>query len=218
MDVGHALGIGTMWERPDGRLVKDNDPPPNIDYCIYEGENAIAQFQDLSGYSSADDATRQECDDAGVDKPRVQRYNIGGTDRCGGHWQESCLNTELMTPVASTNALNPLSILTVGSLVDLGYTVNYNPADTMGLFILPQCQCPPTVGRRTQQGGDDILSGPSSQGILRAEAFGRSLVGPPDRAPPAGLAVAVFFTENGLIYDHIVASDQPSLIDDFDFD
>ena len=52
----------------------------------------------------------------------------GGSGTALVHWSEATFGTELMT--GFTNGLpGQLSILTIGSLQDLGYTVNYGAAD-----------------------------------------------------------------------------------------
>jgi hypothetical protein len=53
---------------------------------------------------------------------------------CGGsinqHWRESVLGAELMTPNINSGVPNPLSIVTVMSLQDIGYEVNPGAADS----------------------------------------------------------------------------------------
>jgi hypothetical protein len=46
------------------------------------------------------------------------------------HWDEQCLTNELMTGIINYGGPNPLSRITIGSLEDLGYTVDYSTADT----------------------------------------------------------------------------------------
>ena len=55
--------------------------------------------------------------------------NTGGNAIAGSHWRESVFDAELMTGFAESSASMPLSVLTIGSLEDLGYTVNYAAAD-----------------------------------------------------------------------------------------
>jgi hypothetical protein len=56
------------------------------------------------------------------------------------HWSEACLGQELMTPVSG--GLNQLSRITVGSLQDMGYQVDYSKADSFTRADLaPSCTC-----------------------------------------------------------------------------
>ena len=50
--------------------------------------------------------------------------NVGGAGTADSHWRESVLNTELMTGYISPPGVRmPLSLVTIGSLEDLGYTI-----------------------------------------------------------------------------------------------
>ena len=59
--------------------------------------------------------------------------NSGGAGTRDSHWRETVLLRELMTGFLNRNVTNPLSRLTIGSLQDLGYTVNLNAADPYSL-------------------------------------------------------------------------------------
>ncbi|CAN0313194.1 unnamed protein product, partial [Phaeothamnion confervicola] len=60
--------------------------------------------------------------------------NYGPGTACG-HWDEKQLKGELMTGLAeSSGSKMPLSVVTIGALADLGYTVDYGAADP---FTLP---------------------------------------------------------------------------------
>lgn len=56
----------------------------------------------------------------------------GGTGTRCSHWSEACLQTELMTGYLNSGVLAPLSRITIASLRDLGYSVNYAAADFYG--------------------------------------------------------------------------------------
>jgi hypothetical protein len=58
---------------------------------------------------------------------------MGGEGTREGHWRESVFDTELMTGFDDPGR-NALSRLTIASLQDLGYQVNYEVADA---YILP---------------------------------------------------------------------------------
>jgi hypothetical protein len=107
-EMGHILGIGTLWDNHD-----------LINGFQYIGANALAQYRIISGNSSA---------------TFVPVENSGGPGTAGGHWEEDIFNAELMTGfVESAGVAMPLSRITVGSLADLGYVVNMAAADPFSL-------------------------------------------------------------------------------------
>jgi hypothetical protein len=103
-EIGHVLGIGTMW--PDKNLLQGKgttDP-------MFMGAGAISVFRTMGGTTLG-----------------VPVENTGGEGTRDGHWRESTFGNELMTGwVGSGN--NPLSALTVASLADLGYGANSSAA------------------------------------------------------------------------------------------
>ena len=107
-EMGHVLGLGTLWGRRD--LLVGCGSPPSAD-PIYVGENAMREFAELSG----------------SEEP-VPVANTGGSGTRCGHWREALFGNELMTGFIAMRD-NPLSRLTVGSLDDLGYEVDYDRAD-----------------------------------------------------------------------------------------
>lgn len=112
-ELGHVLGIGTIWQ--DGtrhQLLADTaseDPR-------YTGPAAIHAATDM-GFLGADSAHG------------VQVENVGGAGSRLGHWRESVYSTEIMTSVDGPGAVASLSRITVGSLHDLGYTTREAGAD-----------------------------------------------------------------------------------------
>lgn len=117
-NFGHAIGVGTMWAARG--LVQNPTTPGSPVDSYFSGVNAIAAFDEIGGASYA----------AGR---KVPVENIGGAGTVNTHWRESVFATELMSSVLSAGA-NPLSLVTVRSLEDLGYTVNRSAADP---FTLP---------------------------------------------------------------------------------
>jgi subtilisin-like proprotein convertase family protein len=111
-EMGHVLGIGTLW-RNRNLLVGGGSPNP-----IFTGMNAMREFAALV--------------DAAAPTP-VPVANTGGQGTRDGHWRETVFGSELMTGFLNP-ALNPISRLTIASLEDLGYTVNYAAADP---YVLP---------------------------------------------------------------------------------
>ncbi|MFJ3103482.1 leishmanolysin-related zinc metalloendopeptidase [Streptomyces sp. NPDC086835] len=104
-EMGHVLGIGTVWE--DFGFLKDF---PGLD-PTFVGSGAMKEFGRLTGDGPAP----------------VPVANVGGAGSAGGHWRESVFDNELMSPNIDGNN-NPLSRLTVASLGDLGYTVDLDAA------------------------------------------------------------------------------------------
>ena len=103
-EIGHVLGIGTLW--PDkGLLQGQGTTDPG-----FLGANAISAYRTLGGQLAA-----------------VPVENTGGAGTRDGHWRESVFGTELMTGWV-TRGSNPLSGLTIASLVDLGYGANSSAA------------------------------------------------------------------------------------------
>jgi len=96
-EMGHVLGIGTLWNVP-GRTLRagpDSDP-------YFTGRKANV-FWNAEG---------------GTDELPIE--NMGGPGTALGHWRESALNNELMTGFLNLGE-NPLSRITAGSMKDLGY-------------------------------------------------------------------------------------------------
>ncbi|RST06425.1 peptidase [Streptomyces sp. WAC05374] len=110
-EMGHVLGIGTVWT--DFGLLKDfpgTDP-------TFVGPGAMEEFGRLK--------------DRGPTPVPVA--NEGGSGSAGGHWRESVFVNELMSPNIEGRD-NPLSRLTAASLGDLGYAVDLDAAED---YVLP---------------------------------------------------------------------------------
>ena len=111
-EMGHVLGIGTLWE-DKGLLLGPGTSNP-----MFTGVHAMEEFAKLRGEEAPEP---------------VPVENEGGPGTRDGHWRESLFGNELMTGFLDP-AENPLTRMTIGSLEDLGYTVNYNVA---GPYSLP---------------------------------------------------------------------------------
>lgn len=111
-EMGHVLGIGSLWSHFD-LLVDPSLGNTPLD-THFTGSRAIAAFDELGGqqYNGA----------------KVPVENVGGQGTANGHWREDLLGNELMTSYM-TNLEGVLSTITVGSLEDLGYEVDYAAAD-----------------------------------------------------------------------------------------
>ena len=113
-EMGHVLGIGTLWDTKNLLNITDPADPK------YTGINGLREYRTLVGDPAA---------------TGVPVENTGGAGTADSHWRETVFKTELMTGYAERPGVSmPISRMTVGSLQDLGYTVNYAAADP---YVLP---------------------------------------------------------------------------------
>ena len=144
-EIGHVLGIGALWG--DFRLVRSPSLySPGAD-THFDGSAAVAAFDAAGG------------EDYGNGKVPVE--NLMGPGSSDMHWRESVLASELMTPVLGVGEANPLSAITIQSLVDLGYTVDVSLADAFTLAAEDSgtVRGEGADGRAISLGGD-VLTGP----------------------------------------------------------
>lgn len=132
-EMGHVLGFGTLWE--NFRLVTGLGTANPV----FRGANAAREYNAIFGVTGT----------------TVPVEAGGGPGTAGGHWRESVMLTELMTGFAEPAGVPmPISRITIGSLQDMGYTVNYAAADA---YIRPAGAAAP-------------VSGPPSAAARRAQA------------------------------------------------
>ena len=105
-EMGHVLGIGTLWS--DASLIANPSLPNSPDADTrFIGPHAAEVSDALIG--------------SGSTVPVENGARRGSSD---GHWRESVFGNELMTPfLNSLTGEAPLSELTVASLEDLGFYV-----------------------------------------------------------------------------------------------
>jgi hypothetical protein len=118
-ELGHALGfLPSVWN-PKGLTVglveRDQPTPPGYD-PRFIGPRAVEAFSTLGGNAPS--------------VPLENQFGVGSRD---SHWRESVLGRELMTSRLDRGVPNPLSILTVGAMADIGYKVNPAAADSFEL-------------------------------------------------------------------------------------
>ena len=124
-EIGHILGIGTLWATLGLKNAAGD----------YIGAHALAEYRAISGNFGASS---------------VPIEHDGGSGTAGAHWDEETFNAELMTGyIEAPGTPNLLSRMTIGSLHDLGYTVNYAAADA---YTMPG-------GGVGGTDGDDVLNG-----------------------------------------------------------
>jgi Leishmanolysin len=126
-EMGHVLGIGTIWD--DKGLLKD----AGTDNPVFIGAGAMQEYRVLRG---------------GEDLRPVPVANEGGAGSRDSHWREKVFVNELMTPEIGS-AGNPLSRMSVASLGDLGYQVDLAEADA---YVLPDLLALAEAGELLQRG------------------------------------------------------------------
>jgi hypothetical protein len=112
-EIGHVLGIGTIWSFRRSLLDTSVMGDP-----FFVGSAARAQFAAINTVTYSGNPVPVE--------------NTGGTGTINAHWRTSVMQRELMQGFA-VNQVQPLSRITVGSLQDLGYLVNLAAADAFSL-------------------------------------------------------------------------------------
>jgi hypothetical protein len=103
-EMGHVLGFGTLW----GNLNLVQDLSDTTAGGTVGNDTYFTGALALAAFDS-----------------------IGGT---GGHWRESVFGTELMSPSLDNGVANPLGVVSVESMGDMGYQVRPAAADT---YVLP---------------------------------------------------------------------------------
>lgn len=106
-EMGHVLGIGTLWELNNYLSGKGTSDPR------YTGALAVEEYNTIFLNT----------------EPDLPVENTGAQGTRDAHWRESVFSNELMTGYLNPGPENPLSVITVDSLADLGYVVNPDKAD-----------------------------------------------------------------------------------------
>ena len=152
-DMGHVLGFGALW--PDFGLLVNPSVPSNANADThFAGPLAIAAFDDAGGTTYT----------GGAKVPVENTAEEGSAD---GHWRESVLRQELMTPFFVPGQALPLSAISVESLADLGYRSDVSMADIFRKTFTSPARAPgarPVIDLR-----GDIRQGP----IFEVDAKGR---------------------------------------------
>jgi hypothetical protein len=111
-ELGHVLGIGTLWPLYSLLQGAGSDDP------YFSGALGMSRFTLAGGLIPSGRGVPVE--------------NTGSAGTRDSHWRETTLQNELMTGWL-ISAGNPLSAITIGSLADMGYTVNMFAADPFTL-------------------------------------------------------------------------------------
>lgn len=122
-ELAHVLGVGNDWEALGYLQGKGTADP------TYTGQLGVEQYKVLGG-----------------PRDSIPVENTGGEGTADSHWRTSVFKTELMVGFAEPG-VNPLSVITIGALLDLGYVADLDKADAYNLPVVTQV-APPTGRRR----------------------------------------------------------------------
>ncbi len=146
-EMGHVLGIGSLWDIfglvADASRADGTQPDPH-----FSGSAARVAFDATGG------ATYQGS--------KVPIEDTGDPGTRLSHWRETTFREEIMTGFVNRGR-NPLSLVTVAALEDLGYVTNRAAADAYQLFATRSSSTSasrvPIAGGQIEL-GDDILDQP----------------------------------------------------------
>ena len=117
-EMAHVIGFGTLWDHLG--LLRNRASGFGGQDTHFIGEATLRAFADVGGDGYAGGAA-------------VPVQHQGGEGVWNGHWREPVFRSELMTPFPD-RGVNPLSVVSLASLVDIGYEdVDYGVADTYAL-------------------------------------------------------------------------------------
>ncbi len=121
----HVLGFGTIWDPLRFRMADGSIR--SIGGLTADGSSLINRTNNTySANSNAGWAYGELRRDAGLTNTLVQTAVPIEAD-FAAHWDESVFQTESLTPVANSGA-QPISVLTLAALKDLGWQVNFGKA------------------------------------------------------------------------------------------
>jgi len=134
-EIGHVLGFGVLWSDKNVLSGSGTSDP------LFTGVQAAQAYLALGGIGA------------------VPVEGSGGEGTRDAHWRESVFRREVMTGFSERIGVSmPLSRVTIASMGDLGYTVDFSAADA---FVLPGLAPAPRVeAAHAPLGWDVILSGP----------------------------------------------------------
>jgi hypothetical protein len=165
-EMGHVLGLGTLWNQPPLSLLAGPCPVPSTNCTTdphFAGARAINAFDRVGGasYAASQKVPLENC----VTGVPAGCGSVPGT--INAHWRESVFGAELMTGYFPSSGATPLSTVSVASFWDMNYLVNFADADA---YTWP---APPAALWATEGNlisfGDDIHRGP----LYLGDASGR---------------------------------------------
>ena len=121
-EIGHILGIGTLWGGITNTYSRNLLVDAGTSAPYFAGSAARSQFALLLPTFPGTPVPLENCvTAAGTTIPGC------GSGTRDSHWRKAVFNTELMQGYVAVNM--PMSKVTVASLADLGYIVNLAAAD-----------------------------------------------------------------------------------------
>jgi hypothetical protein len=122
-ELAHVLGFPAVWTSAPFALLQDT--------ASAGGNPNFIGARAASGFTIAGGTL--------INGSGVPVENTGSDGTRLAHWRESILSNELMTGFINSNAQvpmprNPLSAITIGAMMDIGYQVNFGAADA---YLLP---------------------------------------------------------------------------------
>ncbi len=138
-EMGHVLGIGSFWQPLNGFNSRNL---LEFDSDSSESCNATNTFTLKPGFTGKYTNAEYEALGFTGNTPVEDQYGAG--TQCS-HWDEALFGHELMTGFSDDGAM-PLSRLTIASLADLGYQVDYSKADP---YTLPPCYVSNCLGSQS---------------------------------------------------------------------
>ena len=107
-EIGHVLGVGTLWEVHD--LIQHQDDG-SIDYLGHEALHAYAETYGIHEVSA------------------IPVETDGGAGSAGSHWDDEGDHCDIMVSTYHHGAEAYVSEVTIASLADLGYQINTHDDD-----------------------------------------------------------------------------------------
>ena len=146
-EIGHVMGIGSLWNPPATFGIPPLIRGEGTADPFFVGPLAIQAFDDAGGTTYQGN--------------KVPVENTGGSGTADSHWRESVFDDELMTGFAEVNPGEKLSMVTIQSLLDIGWLeVNEDEAEE---YALPGSSgIPPVSPEQAHKGmprGDDVFRG-----------------------------------------------------------
>ena len=161
-EMGHVLGFGSLWGPPDSSIKANclqlpSNPPGTIQDTYFSCTRTRAVFDSIGGRaytgggSSPPAGNKVPLENCGTSPYTSPKCGVGTVN---SHWREVVFGNELMVGFLPANP--QLSVVTVATMQDLGYTVNYGAADAYShVFTAPPAGGVPRVWL-----GDDSRPGP----------------------------------------------------------
>ncbi|KAI9016213.1 hypothetical protein DFJ74DRAFT_679788 [Hyaloraphidium curvatum] len=110
-EMGHVLGIGTLWTLRDLLVPSNCFSNPATADPVFAGPQAVAVLPFVDRRNT-------------LPRTAVPVENAGGAGTRCSHFRETTFGNELMTGYVAVRGGNPLSRITAASLADMGYGVD----------------------------------------------------------------------------------------------